>query len=101
MKISGNDKSTLYNFLKSMLGCAPKYGWDYCEQKGKQCLLTVEHLSRKDGVGVFAAVASLSPIPQGMAAGTQPRPAVQPVVPAARPAPVASVGHTLGDPLPF
>jgi len=102
MRISGNEKAALYAFLKSMLGTAPKYGWDYCEQKGKQCLITVEHVTRKDGVGLFAAIAALSPIPQGMAAGTQPRPAVQPVVaPAARPAPVVAGGHVLGDPLPF
>jgi len=108
MKISGNDKSALYSFLKAMMGTAPKYGWDYCEQKGKQCLITVDHQSRKDGAVVFAAVAALSPVPQGMAAGfggqgsvAQPRAAVQPMVPAARPAPVAAVGHTIGDPLPF
>jgi hypothetical protein len=103
MRISGNEKAALYGFLKSMLGTAPKYGWDYCEQKGKQCLITVEHVTRKDGVGLFAAIAALSPIPQGMAAGTQPRPPAQPVAVAARPAPVvvAAGGHVLGDPLPF
>ena len=112
MRISGNEKAALYAFLKSMLGTAPKYGWDYCEQKGKQCLITVEHATRKDGVGLFAAIAALSPVPQGMVAGfggqgsvAQPRPAAQPVAPAARPAPVAVAvaagGHVLGDPLPF
>jgi hypothetical protein len=108
MKISGNDKSALYGFLKSMRGCAPTYGEDYCALKGRQYLLTVEHIQRKGGVGVFAAIASLSPVPSGfapggataghgngMAAGTQPRPPAQPVKPAA-PAPKA-----LADPIPF
>jgi len=108
MRISGNEKAALYAFLKSMLGTAPKYGWDYCEQKGKQCLITVEHVTRKDGVGLFAAIAALSPIPKGMEPGfgvqgsvAQPRPAAQPVTVAARPAPVVAGGHVLGDPLPF
>ena len=65
MKISGNEKSTLFGFLKGMLGHAPQYGWDYCTLKGKQCLLTVEHIQRRDGSGVFAAIASLSPVPAG------------------------------------
>jgi hypothetical protein len=69
MKISGNEKSTLFGFLKGMLGHAPQYGWDYCTLKGKQCLLTVEHIQRRDGSGVFAAIASLSPVPAGMGVG--------------------------------
>jgi hypothetical protein len=102
MKISGNEKSALYAFLKSMLGCAPKYGWDYVALRGTTYLLTVEHLTRKDGAGVFAAIASLSPIPKGMAVAPAavPSPA-QPVAPAARPAPVVAGGHALGDPVPF
>ncbi len=71
MRISGNEKSTLFGFLKSMLGKAPAYGWDYCSLKGSKCLLTVEHLARRDGVGVFAAIAALSPVPVGMGAGGQ------------------------------
>ena len=66
MKISGNEKSALFGFLKGLLGQAPQYGWDYCELKGRQCLLTVEHIARHDGSGVFAAIAALSPVPQGM-----------------------------------
>jgi len=65
MKISGNEKSTLFGFLKSLQGHAPQYGWDYCTLKGKQCLLTVEHIQRRDGSGVFAAIAALSPVPAG------------------------------------
>jgi len=77
MKISGNEKSALFAFLKSLLGRAPEYGWDYCTLKGAQCLLTVEHVRRKDGVGVFASIAALSPVPQGL--GTpQAAPAVRP-----------------------
>jgi hypothetical protein len=68
MKITGHEKSTLFSFLKSILGRAPKMGWDYLEMRGHQCLLTVEHLARRDGEGVFAAVASLSPLPSGMGA---------------------------------
>lgn len=72
MKISGNEKSALFGFLKGLLGQAPQYGWDYCELKGRQCLLTVEHIARHDGSGVFAAIAALSPVPQGMAGGGVP-----------------------------
>ena len=56
MKISGNEKSTLFGFLKGLLGKAPEYGWDYVALKGAKCLLTVEHVKRKDGVGVFASI---------------------------------------------
>jgi hypothetical protein len=69
MKISGNEKASLFAFLKSLLGHAPQYGWDYMELRGKQCLLTVEHITRRDGTGVFAAIAALSPVPQGMVSG--------------------------------
>lgn len=68
MKISGHEKSTLFSFLKSILGRAPRMGWDYLALRGHKCLLTVEHLPRRDGEGVFAAVASLSPLPAGMGA---------------------------------
>ncbi len=36
MKISGNEKSALFGFLKSMLGKAPAYGWDYCSLRGPE-----------------------------------------------------------------
>lgn len=77
MKISGYEKSALMAFLKSLTGHAPEYGRDYMELKGAQCLLTVEHVQRRTGNGVFAAIASLSPVPTGfnqlapaMASGT-------------------------------
>ena len=86
MKISGNEKSTLFGFLKSLLGRAPQFGWDYMELRGHQCLLTVEHIQRRDGTGVFAAIAALSPLPAGYGqvsggGSAQPRPPVpQPAV---------------------
>jgi hypothetical protein len=78
MRISGNEKSTLFGFLKAILGRAPQYGWDYCELKGTRCLLTVEHAPRRDGGGVFPSVAALSPVPTGF--GGQ-APAAAPVAP--------------------
>jgi len=79
MKISGNEKSTLFSFLKSLLGRAPQYGWDYTALKGAQCLLTVEHVTKRDGTGVFAGIAALSPVPAGFGqaapAVVAPRPA--------------------------
>lgn len=65
MRISGNEKSALFDFLKRFLGRAPAYNWDYCELKGQKCLLTIEHIQRRDGSGMFASIASLSPIPAG------------------------------------
>jgi hypothetical protein len=65
MKISGSEKSNLIPFLKSILGKAPAYGWDYCELKGRKCLLTVEHVKRQDG-STYPSIAALSPIPIGM-----------------------------------
>jgi hypothetical protein len=96
MKISGNEKSALFAFLKALLGRAPEYGWDFCQLKGAKCLLTVEHVKRRDGVGVFASIAALSPVPQGLAipaAPVAPAPVVvpvpQPPQPIAAPRPVA------------
>ncbi len=77
MKISGNEKSTLFHFLKSLLGKAPAYGWDYCALKGQKCLLTVEHVQRRDGSGVFAAIAALSPVPIGFGTTAPAQPAAQ------------------------
>ena len=114
MKISGNEKSALFGFLKSLLGRAPQYGWDYCSLKGTKCLLTVEHLPRRDGSGVFAAIAALSPVPAGYGGqGERPqttdyRPetggeltvAPRPVQEAAT-AGDPSTGSGQGDPIPF
>jgi hypothetical protein len=127
MRISGNEKSALFGFLKAILGRAPQFGWDYCELRGARCLLTVEHQARRDGAGVFPAVAALSPLPAGFggqapvatpmagaAGGGQFAGGGQPVMSGpARPAPVqaafpcpappsAVVGPTYeNDPVPF
>lgn len=69
MRISGNEKSNLFGFLKSALGSAPKYGWDYMEMKGKKCLITIAHEAKRNGQGVFPTIAALCPVPAGMAAG--------------------------------
>jgi hypothetical protein len=84
MKISGNEKAALFAFLKCLLGRAPQYGWDYMAVKGAQCLLTVEHVTKRDGTGVFAAIAALSPVPAGFG-----QPAPQAQAPAPRPAAIA------------
>ncbi len=81
MRISGNEKSALFGFLKSLLGRAPAFGWDYCSLKGAKCLLTVEHVQRRDGSGVYAAIAALSPVPAGFSQPAQPA-APAPVAPA-------------------
>jgi hypothetical protein len=94
MKISANEKSALFGFLKSLMGRAPSIGWDYCALKGTKCQLTVEHIQRRDGSGVFASIASLSPLLAGYEhqaqAAPQPVPTVHPTAPqAAYPVPVA------------
>ncbi len=70
MRISGNEKSNLFGFLKSALGSAPKYGWDYMEMKGKKCLITIAHEAKRNGQGVFPTIAALCPVPAGMAGST-------------------------------
>ncbi len=114
MKISGNEKSALFGFLKSLLGRAPEYGQDYCTLKGAKCLLTVEHVKRRDGVGIFASIAALSPVPQGLAVpalpvAPVPAPVLAPVAPppiapvrqASVPAPAAPSIETSDDQIPF
>jgi len=91
MRISGNEKSALFSFLKSLLGKAPGYGWDYCSLKGAKCLLTVEHVQRRDGSGVYAAIAALSPVPAGYPTSSVAAPTAAPPPQAqAQPAPAAS-----------
>jgi hypothetical protein len=81
MRISGNEKSALFGFLKSLLGKAPEVGYDYCDLKGSRCLITVEHVQRKNGNGVYAAISSLSPLPSGYGDDSAPQQA--PVTPPA------------------
>jgi hypothetical protein len=96
MKISGNEKSTLFKFLKSLMGKAPSYNWDYCQLKGTKCLLTVEHIQRRDGSGVFAGISSLSPLPADYVGN---RPPLQPQpAPAPQPPPTAA---TQEEEIPF
>jgi hypothetical protein len=109
MRISGNEKSALFGFLKGMLGKAPGYGWDFCSLRGHKCLLTVEHVQKRDGSGVFAGIAAISPVPQGMAipaspqlaAVSQPSPQL-PVTPPLAPLPQpVSVTAPVDDDIPF
>ena len=87
MRISGSDKSSLFAFLKSWLGQAPRHGWDYMELKGKKALITVDHQPSRTKPGVFyAVIASISPLPEGYGDAPQaPQPAA-PAVAAAKPA---------------
>ncbi len=105
MRISGSEKSALFHFLKSLLGRAPAYDWDYCTLKGQKCLLTVEHVQRRDGSGVFAAIAALSPVPVGYGTVTgRPAPAAQAAQPASlrmAPAPQPAAAAPVADEMPF
>ena len=66
MKISGNEKSALYQFLTALLGEPPKMGWDYMEMKGRKVLVTVAHQPKRSDPGEsYATIASVSPLPAG------------------------------------
>ena len=91
MRISGNEKSALFAFLKSILGRPFEYGRDYMELKGTSCLLTVEHVQRRDGSGVFAGIAALSPLPAGFGAEASGADFSR-----ARPEPVTDTGRSRG-----
>jgi len=108
MKISGNEKSSLYGFLKGILGKAPSYGWDYCTLKGSKCLVTVEHKAKNNGQGYYPAIAALSPMPVGMPAASAPAPVQQPIpvqqpmpIPMMAPPPVTATPFEEDEPLPF
>ncbi len=49
MKISSSPKSSLIKFLTSWLGKPPAMGWDYCELKGKGCVMGVEQVMSQLG----------------------------------------------------
>jgi hypothetical protein len=69
MRISAKENSNLFAFLKSWLGRAPQYGWDYCEMKGQKALITVDHTpSRKYAGVVYADIVTISPVPEGFGA---------------------------------
>ena len=46
MKISGHERSNLYQTLTAMLGRAPEYGWDYCQLLGSASQITVAQETR-------------------------------------------------------
>ena len=97
-RISGNEKSNLFAFLKAWLGEAPKMGWDYMELKGRKALLTVEHIpSAKNPGQVYGGIASISPVPEGFQT-----PATATSQPQAAPAPAAApAAEDEDDELPF
>jgi hypothetical protein len=96
MKISANEKSTLYGFLKSWIGEAPKMGWDYVEMKGKKALITVDHEQRKNGDGFYATIVSVSPVPDGFE-----EPQTSSKSAKAKPAPAPVVETDDDDEVPF
>lgn len=64
MRISGNPKAKLYQFLTGLLGHQPKYGWDYCELRGRPAMITVMHQQgRKDPSKTYANIATVAPLP--------------------------------------
>lgn len=63
MRISGHENSTLYQFLKALLGKPPAYNWDYMELKGTQCLVSIVHEPRKLGGGTYASIAAVAQLP--------------------------------------
>lgn len=70
MKISGDTRSTLFAFLSSLLGHPPPFGWDYRRLKGRRCWLTVEHVQRRFGTGVYAAIKTIGPFPAALVSST-------------------------------
>lgn len=59
MKISGHERSALFQFLKTLLGRNPKYGWDYCELKGKKVVITIDHVEGKNGQKFYELVSAV------------------------------------------
>jgi len=109
MRISAKENSNLFAFLKSWMGRAPQYGWDYCTLKGSRVLITIDHTPSRKYPGVmYADIVTISPVPEGFAG-----PAPAPVQPLDAPPPAASNPRTPppppapapveddGDPLPF
>lgn len=88
MRISGNEKSALYAFLTSVLGEAPKMGWDYCALKGRKVLITIAHAEGGKSGQTYASIATVSPLPDGYNPDATPAPKANP---AAAPTPAPSV----------
>jgi len=73
MRISGNSKSKLFQFLTGLLGHPPKYGWDYCELRGRPAMITVMHQQgRKDPTKTYAGIASVAPLPHQLLGAVPP-----------------------------
>lgn len=101
MRISGNEKSALYGFLKSILGKSPKMGWDYVELKGHKCLVTVEKAVGKSGAS-YATIAAVSPVPAGYGnAAPAPTASKPKPKPAPAPAPVETPVAEVDEEIPF
>lgn len=62
MRISGNPKSNLFKFLLSWLGDNPKYGWDYCELRGRGAMITVGNRESRDGTRTYANIMGIAPV---------------------------------------
>lgn len=109
MKISGNEKSALYLFLKQWLGKPFPFGQDYAQPEqnggmiGRKALITVSHEPKKSGDGVWVKIIGVSPVPAGF--GAAPVPAPTPVQPAlaapAAPAVPAATAPVLTARIPF
>jgi hypothetical protein len=92
MRITGHENSSLYKFLMGWLGTPPKMGWDFCEMKGQDAMITVG-LSEN---GNYNTIINISPMPTQAAA-----PAAAPVQDQA-PAPAAPPALDADDDsLPF
>ena len=93
MKLSGNPKSALYQFLTSWLGEPPAYNLDLTTLKSRKVLLSIAHEPSRTRPGVsYARIISIAPVPEGFEAA--------PAAPAPKaPAPVPA--DTEQDELPF
>ena len=105
MKISGNEKSSLFDFLRAWRGEPFPFGKDYAAKApegmlGRKALLTINHEPRKDGSGVFPMIVSLCPEPEAAPVSSAPAAVPQPDNGKGTPAAVAQAVAGR-DPLPF
>lgn len=62
MKITGHPDSNLMKFLTAWLNKKPPFGWDYCELKGADAIISVEHFQRKSPPhDVYPCVVNIAP----------------------------------------
>ncbi len=93
MRLSGNPKSALYQFLTSWLGEAPAYNLDLTTLKGRKAMLTIGHEPSRTRPGVsYARILGLAPVPEGFESA--------PGAPAAKP-PEPTPFDNEKDELPF